>query len=96
MDDQWIKNFQQMLLQMKADQVETQASICALEETLIHAISTIKQSDAAELETYLIERKRFWHDALLRTLQDENPFAAVTLDRRRRKTCRQNVVDRNE
>ena len=24
MDDQWIKNFQQMLLQMKADQVETQ------------------------------------------------------------------------
>ena len=42
-----------MLLQMKADQVETQARICALEETLIHAISIIKQSDAAELETYL-------------------------------------------
>jgi len=38
-------NFQQMLLQMKADQVETQARICALEETIIHAISTIKQSD---------------------------------------------------
>ena len=46
MDDQWIKNSQQMLLQMKADQVETQARICALEETLIHAISIIKQSDA--------------------------------------------------
>jgi hypothetical protein len=44
MDDQWIKNFQQMLLQMKADQVEMQARICALEETLIRAISTIKQS----------------------------------------------------
>ena len=96
MDDQWIKNFQQMVLQMKADQVETQAGICALEETLIHAISIMKQSDAAELETYLNERKRFCHDALLRTLQDENPFAAVTLDRREEKDLPTERGDRNE
>ena len=85
MDDQWIKTMQQMILQMKADQVETQARICALEETIIQAISTIKQSDAGKLEAYLNERKRYWHDALLRTLEDENPTAAASLDRREEK-----------
>lgn len=74
-----------MLLQMKADQVETQARICALEETIIHAIATLKREDSAALEAYLNERKRFWHDALLRTLADENPSAAATLDRREEK-----------
>lgn len=82
MDDEWIATFQKALLQMKAEQVEIHARICALEETFICAIALIKQSDAEKLESYLRERTKYWHDALLRTMEDINPSAAANLDRR--------------
>jgi hypothetical protein len=82
MNDDWVKAFRDSILHMKADQVETHARICAIEELLMEVLSRLNETEAQQWKAVLDEKKRRWHDQLLLGIGDTNPLAASNLDRR--------------
>ena len=82
MNDEWVKAFRDSILHMKADQVETHARICAVEEMLIDLLGRLDETEAHRWKAVLDEKKKRWHDQLLLGIGDTNPLSASLLDRR--------------